>query len=124
MSPDLSAWTPSHDFHGDLSAAETGTRRVFWLTLVMMVIEIAAGWATGSMALLADGWHMGTHVAAFLIAVLAYALMHRHRDDLRFSFGTGKIAVLGGFVSALALGAVAVSPTAHREAETAKAHRG
>ncbi|HEX6592619.1 MAG TPA: CDF family Co(II)/Ni(II) efflux transporter DmeF [Moraxellaceae bacterium] len=108
MSRDLSPWTKSHDFYGDVSRAEAGTRRVIWLTGIMMVAEIAAGHYYGSMALLADGWHMGTHMAAFLIAALAYALMRRYRDDLRFSFGTGKIAVLGGFVSALALGAVAL----------------
>ncbi len=108
MSRDLSSWAKSHDFHGDTGRAETGTRRVVWLTAAMMVAEILAGHFFHSMALLADGWHMGTHVAAFLIAMLAYALMRRYRDDLRFSFGTGKIAVLGGFVSALVLGAVAV----------------
>ncbi|MGH8493035.1 MAG: CDF family Co(II)/Ni(II) efflux transporter DmeF [Moraxellaceae bacterium] len=107
-SQDLSLWAKSHDFHGDFSRAEAGTRRVIWLTAFMMVAEIVAGHVYGSMALLADGWHMGTHMAAFLIAAVAYALMRRHRDDLRFSFGTGKFAVLGGFVSALALGAVAL----------------
>ena len=109
MTPDLSSWQKSHDFHANLEAAEASTRRVLWLTGIMMVVEVVAGTVTGSMALLADGWHMGTHLAAFLIAALAYALMRRHKDDLRFSFGTGKIAVLGGFVSALALGAVAVA---------------
>lgn len=108
LSQDLSLWSKNHDFYGDVSAAEAGTRRVIWLTAFMMVAEIVAGHVYGSMALLADGWHMGTHMAAFLIAAFAYVLMRRHRDDLRFSFGTGKIAVLGGFVSALALGAVAL----------------
>ncbi len=108
LSRDLALWSKNHDFYGDLSAAEAGTLRVIGLTGFMMVAEIAAGHVYGSMALLADGWHMGTHMAAFLIAALAYALMRRHRDDLRFSFGTGKIAVLGGFVSAIALAAVAL----------------
>ncbi|MDF3029848.1 MAG: cation transporter [Moraxellaceae bacterium] len=108
MSRDLSSWAKSHDFHGDTGRAEAGTRRVVWLTTAMMVVEIVAGHFFHSMALLADGWHMGTHVAAFLIAMLAYALMRHYRDDQRFSFGTGKIAVLGGFVSALVLGVVAL----------------
>jgi len=103
MSPDLSAWTPSHDFHGDLSAAETGTRRVFWLTLVMMVIEIAAGWATGSMALLADGWHMASHMLAIGLTALAYLLARRYANDRRFAFGTWKVEVLAGFASAVLL---------------------
>ena len=60
------------------------------------------------MALLADGWHKGTHVAAFMIAALAYAMARRHRGDESFSFGTGKIEVLGGYTSAIILGVVAL----------------
>jgi cation diffusion facilitator family transporter len=60
------------------------------------------------MALLADGWHMGTHVAAFLIAAIAYAMARRHRGDRSFTFGTGKIDVLGGYTSAVILGIVAL----------------
>lgn len=74
----------------------------------MMVAEIGAGVAYGSMALLADGWHMGTHVLAFLITALAYALGRRWARDPRFSFGTGKLVILGGYTSAILLGAVAV----------------
>jgi len=61
-----------------------------------------------SMALLADGWHMSTHVIAFLITAVAYYLARRHASNVRFSFGTGKIGVLGGFASAVVLSVVAV----------------
>lgn len=69
----------------------------------MMVLEIAAGLAFGSMALLADGWHMATHVAALSITAVAYWYARRHADNPRYSFGTRKVGVLGGFASAVAL---------------------
>ena len=97
-----------HDFTPDRDVAERNTRRVIALCAVMMVVEIVAGWWYHSMALLADGWHMGTHVAAFLIAAIAYAMARRHRGDQTFSFGTGKIDVLGGYTSAIILGLVAL----------------
>ena len=97
-----------HDFLPDRSSAEKATVRVILLTTAMMVLEIVAGWRFHSMALLADGWHMSTHVAAFLITAVAYALSRRHKTDASFSFGTGKMDVLGGYTSALILGAVAV----------------
>jgi cation diffusion facilitator family transporter len=97
-----------HEFAPDRGTAERNTRRVIALTAVMMVVEILAGWRFHSMALLADGWHMGTHVAAFLIAAIAYALARRHKGDRSFSFGTGKIDVLGGYTSAVILGIVAL----------------
>ena len=70
------------------------------LTVVMMVAEIAAGALTGSMALLADGFHMATHAGALGIAAAAYAYARRHASSPRFSFGTGKVGDLGGFASA------------------------
>ena len=79
------------------------------LTLVMMVAEIAAGYLTGSMALLADGFHMATHAGALGIAAAAYAYARRHAGSARYSFGTGKVGDLGGFASALILGIVALS---------------
>src|SRR5476649_324251 len=97
-----------HSDSPDRGTSERNTRRVIVLTAVMMVVEILAGWWYHSMALLADGWHMGTHVAAFLIAALAYAMARRHRGDRTFSFGTGKIDVLGGYTSAIILGLVAL----------------
>ncbi|RYD42990.1 MAG: cation transporter, partial [Verrucomicrobiaceae bacterium] len=75
---------------------------------LMMIVEIIAGAAFGSMALLADGWHMSTHVAAFLITAIAYSLSRKHASDPSFSFGTGKMGVLGGFTSAVVLGIVAL----------------
>lgn len=87
--------------------AERRTRAVAVLTLATMVVEIAAGWWFNSMALLADGWHMGTHAAAIGLAALAYALARRWRDDRRFVFGPWKIEILAAFASALALLAAA-----------------
>ena len=97
-----------HDFCGEFAAAEKNTRRVLALTAVMMVVEIIGGQALHSMALFADGLHMGTHVAAFLIAVAAYAFCRRHASNRRYSFGTGKVAVLGAYTSAIILGAIAL----------------
>ena len=85
---------------------DRNTRRTLWvvaLTAVMMVAEIAAGYLTGSMALLADGFHMATHTGALTIAALAYLFARRHAHDSRFSFGTGKVGELAGFASALVL---------------------
>ena len=97
----------SHDFHQPSEAAERGTRAVLWITLATMALEIGAGWWLGSMALLADGWHMGSHAAAIGVSVMAYAVSRRLRHDRRFAFGTWKIEVLGGFASALFLLGVA-----------------
>lgn len=112
-----SRWQHSHDFSDDSSAAERRTRIVIGITATMMVVEIAAGIAFNSMALLADGWHMSTHVAAFLITALAYYFGRRHARDPRYSFGTGKMGVLGGFASAVVLFVVAflmASESVHR----------
>lgn len=97
-----------HQFHHDTRAAERGTRAVLWITLVAMALEISAGWWLGSMALLADGWHMSSHAVAIGVSVLAYAAARRLAQDRRFAFGTWKIEVLGGFASALFLLGVAV----------------
>jgi cation diffusion facilitator family transporter len=97
-----------HELAPDRGTAERNTRRVIALTAVMMAVEIVAGWRYHSMALLADGWHMGTHVAAFLIAATAYAMARHHKGDQSFTFGTGKIDVLGGYTSAVILGIVAL----------------
>jgi len=58
--------------------------------------------------LVADGWHMGTHVAAFVLAALAYSFGRRHAKDVQFTFGTGKVGVLGGFTSAIILSLIAL----------------
>ncbi|MET3430815.1 cation diffusion facilitator family transporter [Herbaspirillum seropedicae] len=90
---------------------DRNTRRTLWvvvLTAVMMVAEIAAGYLTGSMALLADGFHMATHTGALAIAAGAYVFARRHAHDQRFSFGTGKVGDLAGFASALVLAVIAI----------------
>jgi cation diffusion facilitator family transporter len=96
-----------HRFGQDTLVAERRTRLVVAITAAMMLVEIVAGWLSNSMALLADGWHMGTHVAAFAITLYAYAYSRRHADDPRYSFGTGKVGVLGGFGSGVLLLVVA-----------------
>ena len=98
----------SHDFVSDFTKGERRTRIVIAITGVMMVVEITAGVLSHSMALLADGWHMSTHVTAFLITAIAYYFMRRHSSSERYSFGTGKIGVLGGFASAIVLSVVAL----------------
>jgi len=104
----LDRWQHPHRFHIDHGRSEQSTYRVIALTLVMMVIEISAGLAFGSMALLADGWHMGTHAVALGITALAYYFARRHADNPRFTFGTGKVGELGGFASAVVLAVVAI----------------
>ncbi|UAW99455.1 CDF family Co(II)/Ni(II) efflux transporter DmeF [Halopseudomonas nanhaiensis] len=102
---------PAHDHVFLGSQHEGNARRTLWvvaLTLVMMVGEITAGYLTGSMALLADGFHMATHAGALGIAAAAYAYARRHAHSGRYSFGTGKVGDLGGFASALILGLVAL----------------
>ncbi len=99
----------SHSFLGAGHAANT--RRTLWvvgLTAAMMVVEVVAGFLTGSMALLADGFHMATHAGALGVAALAYLFARRHAEDPRFSFGTGKVGDLAGFASALVLALVAL----------------
>jgi len=104
---DHSRFRKTHDFVPAFSKAEQRTRMVIGITAVMMVVEIAAGLMSHSMALLADGWHMSTHVIAFLITAIAYYFARRHAANEQFSFGTGKIGILGGFTSAVILSIVA-----------------
>ncbi len=78
------------------------------LTAITMVGEIVAGYTFGSMALLADGFHMATHAGALAVAAFAYSFARRHAHDRRFTFGTGKVGDLAGFASALMLGLVAL----------------
>ncbi len=102
-------WQHRHVF---LGAAHDKHERQTWivvgLTAAMMVAEIVAGTVYGSMALLADGWHMSTHAAALTISALAYRLARRHAEDARFSFGTGKLGELAGFASAIILALIAL----------------
>lgn len=104
----LEQWRHGHNFFVPAERNEKNTRRVMGLTALTMVAEIVAGVAFGSMALLADGWHMGTHVAAFLITLFAYSYSRKNADNPDFSFGPGKVNVLGGFASAVALAVVAL----------------
>lgn len=86
-------------------------RRVWWviaLTTAMMVAEIIGGTLWGSMALVADGWHMATHAGAMLIAALAYGFARKQARNPRFTFGTGKVGDLAGFASAIVLALVAL----------------
>ncbi|NJK78562.1 MAG: CDF family Co(II)/Ni(II) efflux transporter DmeF [Chloroflexaceae bacterium] len=104
----LKQWQHSHHFTQTDRQSEQRTRIVIGLTLTMMIVEIIGGVLFGSMALLADGWHMATHVAALSITAIAYWYARRHADNSRYSFGTGKVGVLGGFASAVALAIVAL----------------
>src|SRR5512132_2272434 len=106
---DLSQWQHPHAFHSGNRAGERRMWIVVAITAATMVTEIVAGMITGSMALLADGWHMATHVVALSIAGFAYLLARRWSRDERFAFGTWKIEVLGAFTSALLLGVVALA---------------
>jgi len=105
---DVSAWKHEHNFTADTSSAEKRTHKVIVLTAIMMVVEIVAGTVLHSMALLADGWHMSTHVTAFILTALAYYVSRRNARNTQFTFGTGKVGVLGGFTSAVFLTGIAV----------------
>jgi cation diffusion facilitator family transporter len=105
----LDQWTHEHVFLGEKH--EQNERRTWFvvaLTVVMMVGEITAGSLFGSMALLADGWHMATHAAALGIAGIAYLFARQHARNSRFAFGTGKFGDLAAFSSAIILGMIAV----------------
>ncbi|MBV4462536.1 CDF family Co(II)/Ni(II) efflux transporter DmeF [Pseudomonas sp. SWRI79] len=109
LTPQASRFTHDHLFLG--AAHDDNARRTLWvvaLTFVMMIGEIAAGYITGSMALLADGFHMATHAGALGIAAAAYGFARRHANNSRFSFGTGKVGDLAGFASAIVLGLVSI----------------
>jgi cation diffusion facilitator family transporter len=108
MSPTPSSPDCPRSWLGDRH--ERNERRTLWvvgLTVVMMVGEIVGGAVYGSMALVADGWHMATHAAALAIAAAAYRFARSHAADPRFSFGTGKVGELAGFASAVTLAIVA-----------------
>lgn len=84
-------------------SSEKKTLAVIIITVVMMVMEITSGIAFGSIALLSDGIHMGTHTLALLITLAAYIIARKNYDNPHFTFGTGKVSVLGGYTSAIAL---------------------
>ena len=99
----LEEWQNHYQFNMENIQGERNTWKVISLTLMMMVIEIIAGLLFGSMALLADGFHMATHTFALGITAIAYYYSRKHAHDRRYSFGTGKIGVLGGYTSAIFL---------------------
>ncbi|QGZ32258.1 CDF family Co(II)/Ni(II) efflux transporter DmeF [Stutzerimonas stutzeri] len=103
-----SHWVPSHHYRPLEQSAERQTWAVVVLTGLTMVAEIVAGYVFHSMALLADGWHMASHMVAIGMAAMAYVLARRYAHDRRFAFGTWKIEVLAGFASAVLLVVVAV----------------
>ena len=110
----MTTYNPSatgHD-HFFLGSNHQRNERKVWLVIAltasMMLVEIVAGTLYGSMALVADGWHMSTHAGAMLIAVLAYHFARRHAGNPRFTFGTGKLGDLAGFASAIVLALVAL----------------
>ncbi len=106
---DLRPWQHAHDFGTAAQQhAEQRTRWVVGLTFLTMLVELAAGWLTGSMALMADAWHMASHVGALGLAAFAYRFARQHADDARFTFGTGKVTALAGYTSALLLIGVAL----------------
>jgi cation diffusion facilitator family transporter len=107
--PDTDHLTHDHVFLG--AAHDRNARRTLWvvgLTAAMMAGEIVAGHLTGSMALLADGFHMATHAGALTATAAAYAYAKRHSSNRQFSFGTGKVGDLAGFASAMVLGLIAL----------------
>jgi cation diffusion facilitator family transporter len=104
------AWTTDHVYLGAGHArAESRTRFVVYVTAIFMAVEIVAGLVFGSMALLADGVHMATHVGALGLAAWAYWMARRHARNRRFSFGSGKFGDLAGFSSALLLGIISLA---------------
>ena len=107
----LEKWQHSHDFLVNQEKSEKRTQIVMILTAATMLIEIVAGFLFGSLALLADGWHMMTHVAAFSITLFAYQYARKNVNNPDYTFGTGKASVLGGFASAVALATIALVMT-------------
>ncbi|MDP2875030.1 MAG: CDF family Co(II)/Ni(II) efflux transporter DmeF [Holophaga sp.] len=105
--PKTTNQTHDHVFDSGNQAGERGTRLVIVITILMMAVEVLAGWWFNSMALLADGWHMSSHAVAIGLSAFAYAMARRHANDSRFAFGTWKIEILGGFASSLFLLGVA-----------------
>jgi cation diffusion facilitator family transporter len=106
----IEPWQHSHVFLGAKhDRHERRTWFVVALTAAMMVAEIVGGTLFGSMAVVADGWHMSTHAGALTIAALAYRFARRHARDARFTFGTGKLGELAAFASAVILAMIAAA---------------
>jgi cation diffusion facilitator family transporter len=108
-SDELAPWRCSRDFGEASRARERGTQLVVALTAGMMIVELAVGYWTRSLALLADGWHMGTHAGALGLTAFAYWYARTRAHHRDFSFGTGKVHALAGYTSAITLTLVAFS---------------
>ncbi len=105
----IERWVHDHTFGQDRKrSAEKRTLIVSIVTVLTMVVEIVAGLAFGSMVLLADGLHMGSHASALAISVFAYRFTRSHARDARFNFGTGKVNSLAAFASATMLALIAL----------------
>jgi cation diffusion facilitator family transporter len=105
----IEPWRHSHVFLGaHHDRHEFRTWCVVALTFAMMLAEVVGGTMFGSMAVVADGWHMSTHAGALGIAAFAYRFARRHARDPRFSFGTGKLGELAAFASAVILALIAL----------------
>jgi cation diffusion facilitator family transporter len=103
----LADWQHTHIFNEGNPLAERNTKWAVFLTALMMIGEIFGGWFYNSMALLADGWHMSSHVLALGLSVFAYRAARKLTHDKRFAFGTWKIEIMGGYTSAIFLIGVA-----------------
>ncbi len=102
----IELWQHQHKFNIEKKAIEQRTTIVVIVTFVVMIAEIIFGWLSNSMALLADGWHMGTHAVALGISLMAYIMARKYSNDQRFTFGTWKIEILGAYTSSIVLGMV------------------
>lgn len=104
----IELWQHHHIFNVDKKAIEKRTLIVVIITFVTMIAEIFVGWISNSMALLADGWHMGTHAFALGVSLIAYIMARKYAKNETFTFGTWKIEILGAYTSAIVLGIVGV----------------
>jgi cation diffusion facilitator family transporter len=102
----IELWEHHHLFNVDKKSVEKSTLIVVIITFITMIAEILFGWLSHSMALLADGWHMGTHAFALGISLIAYMMARKYAKDRSFTFGTWKIEILGAYTSAIVLGIV------------------
>lgn len=102
----IELWRHQHTFNMEKKGIEKRTLIVVFIALVTMIVEIVFGWLSNSMALFADGWHMGTHAFALGISLSAYIFARKYSKDHRFTFGTWKIEILGAYTSAVVLGMV------------------
>lgn len=102
----IEMWEHHHVFNVEKKALEKRTLIVVVVTFATMIAEIFFGWITNSMALLADGWHMGTHAFALGVSLVAYIMARKYAKDERFAFGTWKIEILGAYTSAVVLSIV------------------